>query len=285
MQDRHRAWADHLPPAVAQHRGGALVDPDHLGVVVEPLLSPRDPRVAEDVEVREDRASRGSGRGHPPSARRPRPASSSAPGTTGRAPSPLPTTRRAPRRPARPRRSPSTRDWREASPPRSPDRRRRCRRGRRRGRLGDHSGRVRVLLAADAQLAHLQSQAAEPVAGRFHRSRREVLCSRRDHIGRSPGARVAKNFVLVLVAWVELVAADEGEWTVHPDHSLRSSGERGVASASPYTLTAHDRSGEVRLGNRRLTSRPGTGSLDHPDSRRCRASVPPRSVRDARPPA
>ena len=62
---------------------------------------------------------------------------------------------------------------------------------------------------------HFEPESGEPATSRLDGSRRKVLCGGRDHVRRSPGACVAKNFVLVLVTRVELVAADEGKWTVH----------------------------------------------------------------------
>ena len=207
----------------------------------------------------------GSGPGHRPSARRPRQASSSAPGTTGRAPWRRRMSRRARPRPAMPRRWLSTPGLPAGPPPPSPGRRPRCRRDRPLAASATISGDRASSLCADAQLANLESESGEPATRRLDRPRRKVLRRGRDHVSRSPGARVAKNFVLVLVTWVELVAANEGEGTVH--HMTVSTLPAKEAHCElPPTLSArHDGSGKIRDRDRGVTSRPCTRPVDHPD--------------------
>ncbi len=98
------------------------------------------------------------------------------------------------------------------------------------------SGERASALDADPQLADSRPSPCEPATRGVDRSGREVLRSGRDDIGRPTGARVAKNFVLVLVAGVELVAADEGEGAVHMDTVSAVLPKRGASRVLPPTL-------------------------------------------------
>src|SRR4029077_11026955 len=85
----------------------------------------------------------------------------------------------------------------------------------------------------------------------------------------------------MLVAWIELVAADEGEGTVHC-MTVSTLAAKEARLGLPPTLSArHDGSGKIRHRDRRATTRPRAGPVDHPDSSPNRAAVPPWPVRDA----